>query len=294
MLRLQLHGNVLEVTLAKQKKGNAVDFEGFAEIKRTFDAITAVLGGTPPSMIPGGIPKELENADIRCVVMNGEGKNFCVGIDLMSLGEAMQTGDDAARNGLKIRTNVLRLQECISAIEACPVPVIMAVHGACYGLGVDIITAGDIRVASKDAMFSVKEIDLSIVADIGTLQRLPFIVGNHSAMKTWALTGKAFTAEEALRVGLISEISESPEALRKDALALATTIASKPPVAVVGTKFVLNSLYQPQIQQGLQTVATLNASLIQTKDLEKMVMLGMSAKKKKAGEAPKPVVFSKL
>ena len=116
--------------------------------------------------------------------------------------------------------HVRRLQESFTAVERCRAPVVCAIQGACFGGGVDLAAACDVRVCSKDAVFCVKEIDLAIVADIGTLQRLPKLIGHGRALEM-ALTARAVDADEAFRVGLATSVLESPSELQRNAFALA-------------------------------------------------------------------------
>ena len=120
-------------------------------------------------------------------------------------------------------------------MEDCPQPVIAAVHGACIGAGIDLLCAASIRICSADAYFSIKEVAVGLCADIGTLQRLPRIVGNHSLLNELALTARKFRAEEALRFGLVSDVCADRAALGARAVSLAQEIVSMSPLAVTGT-----------------------------------------------------------
>ncbi|KAF8044921.1 hypothetical protein N665_6019s0002, partial [Sinapis alba] len=135
-----------------------------------------------------------QNPDVSVIILSGAGKHFCSGIDLTSLSsisEQSSSGGDRARSSERLRRRIKSMQAAITAVEQCRKPVIAAIHGACIGGGVDLITACDIRYCSKDAFFSIKEVDLAIVADLGTLQRLPSIVGHAKAMEL-ALTARRF------------------------------------------------------------------------------------------------------
>ena len=152
---------------------------------------------------------------------------------------------DPARSALAFLPVIHGMQDAISAIEKCRQPVIAAVHGACIGAGLDLITACDIRFCSKDALFCVKEVDLAITADLGVFQRLPKLIGNVGWIKEVALTGRPFSSQEAFKQGLINQVFDSPDALLgflslysslEGAFPLARTIAEKAPVAVVGIK----------------------------------------------------------
>ncbi|GJX20407.1 delta(3,5)-delta(2,4)-dienoyl-CoA isomerase, peroxisomal [Tanacetum coccineum] len=174
--------------------------------------------------------------------------------------------------------------EAVSAIEKCRKVVVAAVHGACIGGGIDIITACDVRYCCEDVKFCVKEVDLAITADLGTLQRLPEIVGFGNAMEL-ALTGRVFGAEEAKGMGLVSKVFGSKEELDQGVRAIAQGIASKSPLAVIGTKNVLLKSRDMSLQQGLDYVATWNSSMLLSDDLKEVI----SAQKQKR----KPS-FSKL
>lgn len=128
----------------------------------------------------------------------------------------------------------------LGAVTDHAIAVIAAIHGYAFGLAIDISCCTDIRIASKDTKFSVKEVDIGIAADIGTLARLPKIVGNHGWVKEVALTARIFSAEEAQQVGFVTHVTENKEQAVAKAVGLATLIASKSPVAVQGTKELLN------------------------------------------------------
>ncbi|KAJ3130352.1 putative enoyl CoA hydratase [Nowakowskiella sp. JEL0407] len=177
------------------------------------------------------------------------------------------------------------MQNGFTAIEKCKFPVIAAVHGACVGGGVDLISACDIRYCTSDAIFSVKEVDLAIPADMGTLQRLPKITGNHSLVREWCFTGKTFTASDAMNVGLVSRIFESKEKMFEEAMKTAIEIGSKSPVATLGTKHLLNYSRDHTVDEGLNYTALWNSAMIHTEDVTKSIE---AAKKK---NLPK---FSKL
>lgn len=148
-----------------------------------------------------------QNPNVNAIVLSGTGDHFCSGIDLKTLSSVTDhsTSTDRGRFSEKFRRDIRFLQDAVTAIERCRKPVIASIHGACIGGGVDIVTACDIRFCSKDAFFSVKEVDLAITADLGTLQRLPAIVGYGNAMEL-ALTGRRFWGLEAKELGLVSRV----------------------------------------------------------------------------------------
>ncbi|XP_020210026.1 delta(3,5)-Delta(2,4)-dienoyl-CoA isomerase, peroxisomal [Cajanus cajan] len=223
-----------------------------------------------------------DNPQVKVIVLMGAGKHFCSGIDLSILGSTSSAGNSGS--GESLRRQIMAMQDAVTALERCRKPVIASIHGACIGGGIDIITACDIRMCTKEAFFSVKEVDLGLAADLGTLQRLPFIVGFANAMEL-ALTARTFSGSEAKELGLVSRTFNSKNDLDEAVRLVAQAIATKSPLAVVGTKMVLLKSRDLAVDQGLDYVATLNASRLLSPDLTEAVM----AQKQKR----KPL-FSKL
>merc|ERR1711939_1295681 len=220
-----------------------------------------------------------DDATVKAVVITGAGKNFTAGLDLMDAGVDFGT-EDVGRKAYALRDHIMELQESFNAIEDCAKPVIIAVHGACYGGGIDLMCAADIRLCTKDTRFSIKEVDVGLAADIGTLQRLPKIVGNDSLARELAFTARPFSAEEAAKMGFVSRVFEGGHKDVVDsALATARVIASKSPVAVLGTKHLMNYSRDHTVAEGLHYTAIWNGSMIQSKDLEEA--MGAFLKKKK-------------
>lgn len=209
-----------------------------------------------------------DTPEVRAVVLSGEGKHFTAGIDLQLLMEIQSRiaplGD--GRKQEKLRRIIIDLQDSISAMEHCTKPVIAAIHGCCYGGGIDLVTACDFRYSTADARFCVKEIDLGIVADVGTLQRLPKVVPGGVAREL-ALSGREFSGTEAAGFGLVNAVFDDQEALLDHALGMARTVASKSPLAVRGTKAILNHARDHGVAEGLDYVATWNAAMLQSTDL---------------------------
>lgn len=212
------------------------------------------------------------NDDVRAVILTGLGAHFSFGLDLMGMaGELapvlMGTPDAAARARL---LDVIRaMQGAISSVARCKKPVIAAVRGWCIGGGVDLLSACDIRIASTTAQFSVREVKLAMVADVGSLQRLPHIIGD-AATRELALTGKDFNAERAARLGLVSEVVADDQ-LDATARTLAAAVAANPPLVVQGIKQVMNRRIDDEIERGLQHVATWNAAFLPSEDLQEAI-----------------------
>src|SRR5277367_592535 len=178
------------------------------------------------------------DTSVRVVVVAAEGPHFSVGLDLKAMGSMLTAGGDSgnsnssgsgsapasmAARARSSRAEVLRLQDAITAVARCPKPVIAAVHGYCVGGGVDLIAACDIRLASSDAIFSVREAKVAIVADLGSLQRLPAII-SAGHLAELAYTGKDISAERAKDIGLVNDVAADVEGVHKAAQTLAAEI----------------------------------------------------------------------
>lgn len=159
--------------------------------------------------------------DVRCIIITSSGKHFTAGLDLKETAPSLLDTDedlDVARKGLRFAQKLEHMQRAFTAVERCRYPVIVGVHGGCIGAGIDLITACDVVYATDKTFFSVKEIDVAMIADLGTLQRLPIITSNWSLMKEYCLTGVNFPAEEALKLGIISKIFAGEEELHRKIL----------------------------------------------------------------------------
>ena len=226
--------------------------------------------------LPAAMAEVGADASVRAVVVAARGPHFSVGLDLKAMASMLTGGpSDPAGNGgppstaaraVAARLSITRLQGSITAVADCPKPVIAAVHGYCLGGGVDLITACDIRLASAEAVFSVRETKVAIVADLGSLQRLPPIVGKgHTA--ELAYSGKDVSAERAREMGLVNEVFPDPPATLEGARAWAAEIAANSPLAVQGTKAVLRAGEGRSVAEGLDYVAAWNAGFLQSDDL---------------------------
>jgi enoyl-CoA hydratase len=238
-LAIEVDDHVATLWLDRPEKMNAISREMWEDLPRAIDAIAA-------------------DETIRAVVIAGRGKSFCVGIDLTSLAGAP---DLSSASGCLEQLKVTRVcQDAITAVADCPVPVIAAIHCHCLGAGVDLATACDIRLASEDALFGVRETKIGIVADVGTLQRLPGVVGAGHVAEL-AYTGKDIGAARAEKIGLVNDVYPDFDAVYQAALALAGEIAANAPLAVRGTKFILQqgedlTTEQSLLLNGLWTMVT--------------------------------------
>lgn len=210
---------------------------------------------------------------VRAVIIAARGEAFTVGLDLKAFGPGLMAGlasTPGAAGRAETRVTVKRMQNAMTAIAECPKPVIAAVHGFCIGAGVDLITACDIRLATRDAIFSVRETRMAMVADVGTLQRLPRIV-DPGRVAELAFTGRDFDGAEAAEMGLVSHVFDTREDLHKHAKALADQIAANSPLAVQGSKAVLRATQDMSLDQALDYVSVWNAAYLHSNDLREAV-----------------------
>ena len=208
---------------------------------------------------------------VRAVVLSSTGKHFTAGLDLNWAGSSLQNrSEDPGRAREHFRRHVLHMQETINVVDRCRVPVIAAIQGGCIGGGVDLITACDMRVGSADCFFTIQEINIAIVADVGTLQRLPYLLPQ-GLIRELAYTGRRWSVEEAKAQGFVNRVYESHGHAIAGALELAREIAAKSPLAVAGIKQVLNAGRDMTISQGLEYVATWNAAMLQGDDMKRAV-----------------------
>jgi len=256
-LSVHLADHIATIRLNRPEKANAMNLAMWHELRRAFKWVDA----TP---------------EARVAILEGEGKFFTSGIDLqmmMGLGEQIQN-DCEARTRENLRQVILDLQDTLTSLERCRKPVLAAVHGACIGGGIDLICCADMRYCSADASFSIKEIDIGMTADVGTLQRLPRLVGEGMAREL-AYTGRKFSATEALDMRLVNRVFESREALQKGVHELAASIASKSPLSVRGVKEMITYARDHSVADGLNYVATWNAAMLMSNDLQEAMMANM-------------------
>ncbi|KAI1274029.1 enoyl CoA hydratase-like protein [Xylaria sp. FL0933] len=224
------------------------------------------------------------DSNVRAVIFSAVGERaFTAGLDVQAAsqgGVLSQDGVvDGARFATRARRHIYEFQDSVGAIEKCEKPVIVVMHGISIGLAIDLSCCADIRICSKDTKFSVKEVDIGLAADIGTLSRLPKVVGNHSWVKEVCLSARFFDAEEALAVGFVSRVLENKAKAIEAATNLASLIASKSPVAVQGTKEILNYSRDHPVAEGLRYTAVWNSAMLQSKDLSAAMLSGIKKTK---------------
>jgi enoyl-CoA hydratase len=223
--------------------------------------------------IPATVAALDEDPQVRVIVLGGRGRAFCAGIDLLDHAPSMSSdgslsgsGDSPVSRRRAFYDDVRRYQNTASCFANINKPVIAAVHGLCLGAGMDLITACDIRLASADATFSVRETKIAMVADVGTLQRLPRVIGDGPAREL-IFTGRDIDAARAREIGLVSEVLPDHGALVERASAMAQEIAANSPLAVQGAKQVLGFACRREVDANLDYVAVWNSAFLHSEDL---------------------------
>lgn len=260
---------VLHVQIDRPEKLNAFNTAQWQRLRVIFDRAS----GDP---------------DVRVVVLSAAGdRAFTAGLDLGedSLAAVTRDATDPARAGSAMRRHILDFQDAVSSLQRCAKPVIVCLHGLALGLGIDLAAAADVRYAARGTSFCIKEVDIGLAADIGSLQRLPRVVGDGSWLREMALTAATFDAQTALERGFVSKVLDSREACIREGLRTAERIAGKSPVAVQGTKFLLDYSREHTVQEGLLMTAVWNASMLQTRDVTDAIQAVLTKS---------PAKFSKL
>lgn len=258
---------VTHVRLDRPLKRNAINAQTWREIGDAFRQLGTIGDGT------------------RCILLSGSGKGFCGGIDIsdskffagISPEEEEESSIDMARKALAFKPQILQMQEAFTAVEECPVPVVAAIHGACIGAGIDLVCCADVRICSPNSVFSIREARLGLAADVGTLQRLPKVVGFSSLIRQLCFTGEDFSADDALKIGFVSRISSSENQLIEEANEIISKIVANSPVAVSVTKASLNYSRDHTVREGLDHIATMNSSALMSEDLVKSFMISSGA-----------------
>ncbi|KAI9735451.1 MAG: hypothetical protein M1818_006457 [Claussenomyces sp. TS43310] len=218
--------------------------------------------------------------NVRAIVLSGAGdKAFTSGLDVQTALSIGAKQADVSRTAFGLREVTGAFQKCIASTERCQKPVICVMHGFSYGLAIDIASCTDVRICAKNTKFSVKEVDIGLAADIGTLTRLPKIVGSHSWVKDVSLTARIFGAEEAFKQGFVSQVHESKEKAVEAGLNLAQLIATKSPVAVLGTKELLNHARDHTVAESLRYTTVWASAAVQSADIAEATLSGIQKRK---------------
>ncbi len=254
-LLIKTDSNIAEIKINRPDCANAIDEELWFAIGNCFSELD-------------------ESKSVRVCIISGVGSNFTSGIDLKYLQHLSQEIDNYDCDGRKrefLRSKILKLQAAFSQIESCRKPVIAAIHGGCIGAGVDLISACDIRYSTKGSVFQIKEIDLGITADVGTLQRLPHLIPQ-GIVRELAFTGRKFSGNEAQSLGLVNNCYEDKKTMMTEVRKIAEQIANKSPLAMRGVKEMLLYSRDHSVASGLNHVATWNSAMLLSSDLEESIM----------------------
>jgi enoyl-CoA hydratase len=247
-LELTFDEQVATVHLNRPDKANSMNAVLWAELQACFDWLD-------------------EEPAVRVVILAGNGKHFCAGLDLAMFGGLHGASSEPSRRAEHLRRTILRLQGNLSAIEKCRKPVLAAIHNTCIGGGVDMVCCADMRYTTEDAFFSIREIDIGMAADVGTLQRLPKLIPD-GMVRELAYTGRDMGAREARELGFVNRVYEDRETLMREVLIIAKNIAGKSPLAVRGSKEILLYSRDHSVVEGLNYVATWNSGMLSEADLQ--------------------------
>jgi enoyl-CoA hydratase len=259
--RFNLHivDYIAEVVINRIDKANALDRQAWNEMRDIFVTLSQL-------------------SDVRVVILRGEGKHFCSGIDISLLSSIQQQlqsiSADEGRRREQLRRLVLDLQACINVIEQCEKPVLAAIHGGCIGAGVDIACATDMRYCTESTVFCIREIDMGIVADLGTLQRMPKLIAP-GIVAELAYTGRNMTGAEAAASGFVNRCFASEEEMLAGVRETARQIAAKSPLGIRGTKEMLRYTRDHSTADALNYIATWNAAMLLSTDLQEAMMAQM-------------------
>lgn len=210
-----------------------------------------------------------QTPEARVVVISSMGKHFTAGLDLAAfagIAEEMNSDLDGARVRERFKNTVLEMQESFNVIEKCRLPVLIATQGGCIGGGVDMISACDMRYCTEDAFFCIQEINIGMTADVGTLQRLPHLIPS-GIVRELAYTGRRMFADEAKEYGLVNQVFENAEVMLEAVMKIATEIASKSPLAVYGTKEMINYTRDHSVDDALKYMAVWQSGMFLSHDL---------------------------
>ncbi len=256
-LEVSIESHVATVCLNRPDKANSMNMAMWDDLQRCFEWLDQASG-------------------VRVVILAGNGKHFCAGLDLGAFADVLGASDaEPARRAERLRRTILRLQGNLTAIERCRVPVLAAIHSTCIGGGVDMTCCADMRYATEDAYFSIREVDIGMTADVGTLQRLPRIIPD-GVVRELAYTGRNMDAEEARALGFVNKVFENRDTLLREVTAIARTIAAKSPLAVRGSKEMLLYARDHSVAEGLNYIATWNAGMLSQADLQAGIAAQMS------------------
>ena len=246
--KVEIKDNIANIILSRPDKANSMIRSFWGELPQIVRAID-------------------DNALARVIVLTAEGKHFSSGMDL----SVFSTGPDLSAHEIgSVRANIMEtlsvLQQAFTCLEAARMPVLMAAHGACMGATVDFASACDMRYCTSDAYFSIHEINIGMVADLGTFPRLPYLIP-HGLARELAYTGRRMLGEEAKSSGFVNQVFETVEELHRAVFAIAREIANRSPLAVWGSKEMLNYGRDHSVVDSLRHMTLWQAGMFQDPDM---------------------------
>jgi len=220
--------------------------------------------------LPVAVREIDQQAEARVIVISSTGKHFSAGMDLsvFTSSNSIPMSGDPSRMAENLRRAVLQLQETFNVLEDARIPVLAAIHGGCIGGAIDMVSACDSRYCTEDTFFTIKETQLGMTADLGTLQRLPHLIPQ-GIMRELAYTGRNFDAAEAKDIGLINKVFTSHEAMLEGVMEVAQLIAQQSPVAVAGCKEMINYSRDHSVADSLKYMATWQSGMFRPQDMMK-------------------------
>lgn len=262
--QIERQGNVAWLWLARPKKYNMMNPQFWLELPQQLQILS-------------------QDKDTKVIVIAGQGKNFSAGLDIDEFLQhypwLLEQQTTAEQNEMFF-TLVDQMQEAINGIQKIDVPVLAAIHGHCIGGGLDLISACDIRLAAKNASFSLREVKVHIVADMGSLQRLPAIIGEGNTREL-AFTGKDISATEALSMGLVTHVYSTKEELFEQAQILSEQISKNNRLVMKGIKHILNYGQNHSLQSSLEYIKTYNSAFLLSHDFLQMAHILKERKQKR-------------
>jgi enoyl-CoA hydratase len=267
---LTIDGGVVHLVLGNASKMNALGRAFWAELPRAVAELDR--GGA-----------------VRALVITSTGAMFCSGIDLTMFSDESLSSVATALERERLKHLILQLQAALTSLQKCRFPVLTAVQGACLGAGLDLISACDLRWGTKDSFYVVQEINIGIMADLGSLQRLPLLLPD-AVVRELAFTGAKLTAERAHDYGFLNGLCNSHEEAVATAMQAAKLIAQKCPLAVAASKQCLNYLPGHTTEEALDYCATLQSSIFDPADVMAQVM----AMKNKSAHQAKDLLAVKV
>ncbi len=251
-----VHEGVAHLQLSRPHKANSLNLSFWKEF-------------------PKAIQQLNHSGLVRAMIISAEGEIFCGGLDLQMFAERPEFHAQNALDRETILLSLTEMQQALSCLETLRFPVIAAIHGACIGAGLDLIAACDFSFASMQAQFRIEEINVGMMADVGVLQRLPKIIPDNIA-RYYAFTGETLTVTEAYRLGLVVKVLENKEQLLQHAFKIAQRIASKPPVAIHGSKRSLVYARDHSVSAALEHTTLLQAAILNGSDIQQSIQARMS------------------